>query len=177
MLDPRTSVTGHGFLMWILSIFGERGAETYWERTRRNISTIYNSHEQAYIDFLTEIAPMLFSYNTTIARINETSRAGRYEAFIPLEGGFKEISFVGILEGAPNIFLARRFIDFMLTREFQTLLPVMHWRYPVITGITMPETFEVLPVPENDLTDMIHSRTALFSDIWIETWTRIVGIE
>jgi thiamine transport system substrate-binding protein len=163
--------------MWVMGIYGERGFETYWDRVRRNFSTFYYSHELAYTDFLTDIAPMMFSYNTTVARINETARAGRYEAFIPLEGGFREISFVGILEGSPNIFLARRFIDFMLTREFQTLLPTMHWRYPVISSITLPESFASLPVPQNNITDIIHSRNALFADIWIETWVRIMGIE
>jgi ABC-type thiamine transport system substrate-binding protein len=65
----------------------------------------------------------------------------------------------------------------MLTREIQTLLPVMHWRYPVISGIELPESFDELPVPQNNLTESIHARTALFSDIWIDTWIRIMGLE
>jgi thiamine transport system substrate-binding protein len=120
---------------------------------------------------------MLFSYNTTLARINDTVRTNRYKAFIPEEGGFKEISFAGILDGSPNMFLARRFIDFMLTREFQAYLPTMHWRYPMISGITLPESFASIPIPENDLTETIHSRNTIFTDNWMDTWVRIMGID
>ena len=175
LIDPRTSATGYGLLVWTLSVFGERGFVPYWRSLKDNVLTIPASWSEAYTAFLTDEAPIVLSYATSPAYHIEVDNSYKYKAFIPQEGALKEIELAGILKGAKNMYLAKRFIEFMLTHDFQKHIPTTQWMFPVIDGVELPKGFAACPIPESDLSDKAFENSDFFSDKWIDVWINTVS--
>jgi ABC-type sulfate transport system permease component len=56
---------------------------------------------------------------------------------------FRQIEFVGILKGTPHGELARRFVDFMLSAEFQADIPGQMFVYPVHPRVSVPDDHQL----------------------------------
>jgi len=174
LIDPRTSATGYGMLIWSLGLFTDRGFEIFWQRFRSNILTFPASWTEAYTAFRTGEAPIVLSYSTSPAYHIHEEHTDRYKSFIPIEGGLKEIEFAGIISGAKNLFLAKKFIEYMLTLDFQQHVPTNQWMYPVIEGVELPPSFDDLPLPTKDLSESVFSKPNYFADQWLDVWVRAV---
>jgi len=59
--DPRTSSPGLGFLLWTVSVYGEKYID-YWKRLKPNILTITEGWDTAYGLFTSGETPMVLSY-------------------------------------------------------------------------------------------------------------------
>ncbi len=169
--DPRTSSPGLGFLLWTISVYGETYL-LYWERLKPNILTITEGWDTAYGLFTSGEAPMVLSYTTSPAYHVEYEDTTRYRALIFREGNYLQIEGMGILKGSKNMELAKRFIDFILTEDFQEEIPLTNWMFPVNPRIKLPDSFRYAPTPE----------TILFLDAykiqknqkrWIDEWRRL----
>src|SRR5512133_1508346 len=53
----------------------------------------------------------------------------------------RQIEFVGILKGTQHRLLAEKFVDFMLSKQFQEDMPTQMFVYPVLPGVTLPDAF------------------------------------
>jgi len=72
--------------------------------------------------------------------------------------------------GTPHADLARTFLAFILTRDFQATIPTGNWMYPVIDlGDDLPQAFRDLPVPPHALLIDPDDVAAQRSD-WIDAW-------
>jgi thiamine transport system substrate-binding protein len=93
---------------------------------------------------------------------------------MPDAGTFRQVEFVGILKGAREEALARKFVDFMLSPDFQSDIPLQMWVYPARRGVPLPDLFRRLaPVPEQPA--MIDAAAIdLNRSSWIQGWTQIV---
>jgi thiamine transport system substrate-binding protein len=89
-------------------------------------------------------------------------------------GAFEQIEFAGVLKGAKQPELARRFIDFLLSPDFQKDIPTQMWVYPVAAGTPLPDVFQFAAAPTK-----IYSLTPEQIDAgrekWIEEWTKIIA--
>jgi thiamine transport system substrate-binding protein len=173
-IDPRTSSPGYGLLIWTLSIYGERGFDQFWDSLKNNILISPSSWNEAYSAFLAGEAPIVLSYATSPAYHIENENITKYKAFIPEEGGFREIGFAGIIKGSKNMYLAKKFIEYMLTEDFQKHIPEKQWTMPVINNIELPESYANLPVPTKDLSAEAFKHKNFFSDKWLDKWTKIM---
>jgi len=54
---------------------------------------------------------------------------------------------MGIIKGAKNRLMAQKFIDFMLTEDFQKEIPLTNWMYPVNPKVSLPDSFRYAPRP------------------------------
>jgi thiamine transport system substrate-binding protein len=83
---------------------------------------------------------------------------------------FRQIEFVGILNGTKNQDLARKFIDFMLSKPFQEDMPLQMYVYPVIPEASVPEVFvKNAQVPANPAS-LDPAIIAAKRDAWIKGW-------
>ncbi|HUV06435.1 MAG TPA: thiamine ABC transporter substrate-binding protein, partial [Spirochaetia bacterium] len=121
--DPRTSSPGLGFLLWTITVYGDRYLE-YWKRLQPSILTITEGWDSAYGMFTNGEAPMVMSYTTSPAYHVEFEQTKRYLALIFEEGNYRQVEGMGILKGARNRDAARKFIDFILTEDFQMEIPL-----------------------------------------------------
>jgi len=171
--DPRTSSPGFGFLLWTIAVYGENFTD-YWKRLRPNILTITEGWDTAYGLFTSGEAPMVLSYTTSPAYHVQYENTTRYRAIIFEEGNYLQIEGMGILKGAKHIELAKNFLDFILTEDFQKEIPLTNWMFPVIRGIELPASFKYAPKPDKilslDSKDIENNQRR-----WISEWLRIVS--
>ena len=171
MIDPKTSAIGMGALMWSLGIFGDRGFEQFWMSLKNNIVSISPNLNDAYASFIAGGAPIILSYVSRPAYYREVENIQRFSAFIPQEGRLKEIEFAGILNDAENLFLARRFIEFMLSFDFQSHIPTTMWKYPVIDSVDLPYGLASIQLPVNSYSERVFEQTQFFNSTWADEWS------
>jgi thiamine transport system substrate-binding protein len=171
--DPRTSSPGLGFLLWTIAVYGEEYLE-YWKRLQPNLLTITDGWDTAYGMFTSGEAPMVLSYTTSPAYHVEYEQTERYRALLFEEGNYLQIEGMGILKGAPHPELARRFIDFILTEDFQAEIPLTNWMYPVDPRVATPDSFRFAPKPERAL-QLPAAEIRNNRDRWINAWVKQVS--
>jgi thiamine transport system substrate-binding protein len=81
---------------------------------------------------------------------------------------------VGLLKGAKEPALARRFIDFMLSTTFQQDIPLQMWVYPSNSQAAIPSLFaQLASLPANPAA-LDPAAIDAKRDTWIRKWTQIV---
>ena len=64
------------------------------------------------------------------------------------EGNYISIEFAGILKKSKNQKIANDFLNFMLTDDFQSVIPSTNIMYPVTNLNHLPEAFKNLEIPK-----------------------------
>lgn len=185
--NPATSSPGLAFLLTTIASFGEEGDYTwidFWRDLRQNEVLVVNGWSDAYFEHFSGASgsqgsyPLVVSYATSPAAEVYFSEGALEEPptdnILPNRGSFRQIEFAGILKGAKNPELARRWMDFMLSKTFQEDIPLNMFVYPVLPEADLPEVFQQFaPIPEEPATmppDMI----AANRERWIQQWTEVV---
>ena len=130
--DPRSSTPGLGLLMWVQAAYGDRAPEI-WAALADNIVTVTPGWSEAYGLFLEGEADMVLSYTTSpayhlIAEGDDTKAAAPFA-----EGHYLQVEVAGKLAATDQPALADRFLAFMGTEAFQSLIPTTNWMYPAVT--------------------------------------------
>jgi thiamine transport system substrate-binding protein len=127
--DPRTSTPGLGLVLWMKSVYGD-GAADAWKKLAPRILTVTPGWSEAYGLFTKGEAEMVLSYTTSPAYHEIAEGTQRYKAASFSEGHYMQVEVAALTKkGAANP-LARQFLTFMLTPEFQDLIPENNWMLP-----------------------------------------------
>jgi thiamine transport system substrate-binding protein len=166
--DPRSSTPGLGFLLWSVKNYGSR-YQDFWKKLKNNILTVTPGWDTAYAIFKKGEAPMVVSYTTSPAYhiINENS--DRYRAAIFPNGHYIQIEVAGIVKYSKKKDLARAFMDYMLSPQFQKEIPTKNYMYPVNSNVELPKAFKELPKPEKILL-FPQSELTKHLPTWIGKW-------
>ena len=87
---------------------------------------------------------------------------------------FRQIEFVGILKGTQYQALADKFVDFMLSKQFQADMPAQMYVYPVIQNATLPDAFVKFGQSPKQSSSLAPDVIAAKRDQWIQAWTDVV---
>jgi thiamine transport system substrate-binding protein len=87
---------------------------------------------------------------------------------------FRQIEFVGILKGTRQLTLAKKFVDFMLGRQFQQDMPLQMYVYPVSTSANLPDAFVKYAQIAAQPAELDPGMIASNRDQWIQAWTQAV---
>lgn len=183
--NPATSSPGLAFLMATVGYFGETGDYTYrdfWRDMRANDVLVTEGWDDAYWGHTTWAGdgdrPIVVSYATSPAAEVYFSEGALSEP--PTDNAlgdgacFRQIEFVGILKGTPNREIAERFIDFMLSAQFQEDIPLNMWVFPANESAALPQVFtDFAQVPQSPAF-VSPEDIATRRDQWIEAWTEDV---
>ena len=85
------------------------------------------------------------------------------------EGNYLTIEFAGILKSSKNKEQAKKFMEFILSPEFQLVIPSTNIMYPVINIKNMPIAYKALKIPKKALQinpKVLNSE----KQKWIEEW-------
>ena len=86
------------------------------------------------------------------------------------EGHYFFVELAAKINGTDNSDLADQFMAFILTPEFQTLIPTTNWSFPAaLPEDQWPEGFQALPQPEKVLF-YSEDEAAALRDKAIEAW-------
>jgi len=168
LMDPRTSSPGLGFLLWTVAVYGDNFAD-YWKRLKPSILTITDGWDSGYGLYTAGEAPMVLSYTTSPPYHVEYEETDRFKALIFEEGNYMQIESMGIIKGAPHRSNAEKFIEYMLTDDFQQAIPLTNFMMPVSNETALPASFDYAPISDKPLLlDTVDIEENL--DSWIATW-------
>lgn len=181
--NPATSSTGLAFLLATISQFGEDGYLDYWRALKANDVVIVDGWETAYYNNFSASSgrgpqPMVVSYGTSPAAeviFADPPVTEAPTASIDTAGScFRQIEFAAILKGTQNQALAEKFIDFMLSRQFQEDVPLQMFVYPVNPNATLPAAFtQYAQAPAKPAT-LDPALIASNRDQWIQAWAEVM---
>lgn len=177
--DPATSSPGLQFLASTVAHFGEDGPYSwreYWRDLRANGVLVADGWSAAYYTHFSQYGgdrPVVVSYTTSPAAevyFGELDEPPTVNV-IPAGALFRQVEAAGVLAGADEPELAGRFIDHMLSAEFQSQIPETMFVYPVIPGTSTPAWWrwaevEVAPAVLDVQPEAVER--------WIVEWTEIM---
>ena len=165
--DPRTSTPGLGLLTWMKALYGD-SAQNKWSQLNKKIIAVTKGWTDAYYNFfMAGEADIVLSYSTSPAAHIMFEENYDISASTFKEGNYISVEFAGILNSSKNKQMANKFLDFMISDDFQKVIPGTNIMYPV-TDVEMPEAFNKLEIPkflQLDPKDINDNK-----DTWINEW-------
>ena len=140
LMDPRTSTPGLGFVAWTVAALGD-AYTTYWAALKNNILTMAPGWSSGYGLFTKGEAPFVISYTTSPAANIEYDKIDYYKALVFEQGHIAQVEGAGILKNAPNKKGAQTFIDFLISEDAQSVLPLTQWMYPANKNVALPKSY------------------------------------
>lgn len=180
--NPATSSTGLAFLLATVAHFGD-GFTDYWQALKDNDVVVVDGWETAYYTNFSGSSgrgpqPMVVSYGSSPAAeviFAETRPDDAPTAsIVGPDTCFRQIEFVGILKGTQNRALAEKFVDFMLSEQFQEDVPLQMFVYPANPNAALPEEFTQYAQAPEQTAELAPDVIAENRDAWIQSWTDVV---
>ena len=181
--NPATSSPGLSFMLASIAHFGEDGWLDWWQALKDNGVTIVSDWETAYYTNFSGSSgrgpqPMVVSYASSPAAeliFAETELSESPTASLVAPGMcWRQVEFAGILKNTPNLALAEKFIDFMLSQNFQEDVPMQMFVYPVLPDALLPEDFVTASqIPENTAS-LDSELIAANRDAWVNQWADLM---
>ena len=180
--NPATSSPGLAFLLATIGRFGRQGYLDFWRQLRDNDVLVADGWEDAYYGHFTSASkgsrPVVVSYGSSPAAVvyyaEKPMDSAPTGALVNDGSAFRQIEFVGILKGTKKKDLARKLVDFMLSRPFQEDIPLQMFVFPVNRTAILPPVFKkyarVARTPATVAPDAIEKNR----EAWIEAWTDTV---
>jgi thiamine transport system substrate-binding protein len=181
--NPATSSPGLGFLLATVKHFGEDGYVNYWRSLRLNGVVVVEGWETAYYTNFSASSgggaqPLVVSYASSPAAEVVYATTPLTEAptasILGPDTCFRQIEFVGIFKGTSQPDLAKKFVDFMLSRQFQEDIPLQMFMYPVNTEAALPQEFINYAQAAAQPVTLDPAVIAARRDQWIAGWTEAV---
>src|SRR5262249_31371235 len=91
-----------------------------------------------------------------------------------LDSCFRQVEFAGVLDGTTHRVAARKFVDFMLSRQFQEDMPLQMYVFRGRDGASPPALFEKYAAQPRDPLSLPASQIGRHRDEWIDQWTNTV---
>jgi thiamine transport system substrate-binding protein len=180
--NPATSSTGLAFLLATVAHFGDAFTE-YWQALKDNGVVVVDGWETAYYTNFSASSgqgpqPMVVSYGSSPAAevvfadppVDDAPTA----SILGPDTCFRQIEFVGILKGTPQRALAEKFVDFVLSQQFQEDVPLQMYVYPVHPNAALPEVFTKYAQAPQAAASLAPEVIAQNRDAWIQSWTDVV---
>ena len=144
--DPRTSTPGLGLLTWMKALYGDDAKEN-WSKLNKKIISVTKGWTDAYYNFfMAGEADIVLSYTSSPAAHIMFEENYDISASTFTEGNYISVEFAGILKSSTNKEMANNFLNFMLSDEFQSVIPSTNIMYPV-TNIKLPDAYNELEIP------------------------------
>ncbi|EJB8405734.1 TPA: thiamine ABC transporter substrate binding subunit [Vibrio parahaemolyticus] len=165
--DPRTSTPGQGLMLWMKSIYGDDVTQA-WQKLASKTVTVTKGWSEAYSMFLNGESDLVLSYTTSPAYHLIAENDSKFATANFSEGHYMQVEVAAKVKGSKNSELAGKFMDFILSDEFQSAMPTGNWMYPV-TDVELPKGFETLSVPSKSLS-FSADEVAKMRKSWIREW-------
>jgi len=181
--NPATSSPGLAFLLATIAHFGEDGYLSYWSALRQNGLIVVDGWETAYYtNFSGSSAhgpqPMVVSYASSPAAeviyADPPVETAPTASILAPGTCYRQVEFAGILAGTRKQALAEKFIDFLLSIEFQQDLPLQMFMYPVNQQAELPPEFMLWAQVAQQPASLDPATISDQRETWIAAWTETV---
>ena len=169
--DPRTSPSGLALILWIKSIYGDE-ASNIWSKLSSKILTVTKGWSESYGMFTSGEAEMVLSFITSQAYHEIAENDKTKTALIMNEGHYVYVELAAKVYKEENNDLSNQFMEFILSQEFQEIIPLSNWSFPVnLPEEKWPVGFQNLPKPEKSIF-MIEENSVEIRKLAIEEWLK-----
>ena len=179
--NPATSSPGLAFQLATIARFGENGWRDYWSKLRGNDVKVDDGWESAYDGDFSQGAnqgnyPLVVSYASSPPAAVYYSKPQPKTSPIGtmLDSCFRQVEFAGVLKGTEHQAAARKFVDFMLSEQFQADVPLQMFVFPVRDGTPLPAVFSKFAEVAKSPSSLPPADIDAHRDAWIEQWTDTV---
>lgn len=167
--DPRTSISGLALVLWVQAVYGDK-AQMAWEKLAPKILTVTKDWSASYGLFTDGEADMVLSYTTSPAYHMFAEEDFTKKAAIFPEGHYFMVETVGKIAQTEEPELADAFMDYVMSRDFQSMIPTANWSLPAaLPKSDWPEGWAQLDLPQNVLFYSEAEAAAVQAQA-IETW-------
>ena len=173
-----TSSTGMAFLLATVAAYGD-GWPDYWKKLMANGAELTSGWEDAYeVDFTqgggSGKRPIVLSYDSSPAfTVPKGSKTSTTHAL--LDTCFRQVEYVGVLDGATNVDGARAFVKFMTSAEVQEALPESMYVFPVVDGAKLPADWASFAQQPTDPYAVDPADIASHRDEWLREWSDVTS--
>lgn len=181
--NPATSSPGLSFLLTTIADFGEEGYLDYWRSLKENGVVVVTDWDTAYYSNFSAssgkgLQPMVVSYASSpaaevIYASNPMTESPTASITAP-KTCWRQVEYAGILKGTKNQALARKFVDFMLSDQFQQDIPLQMFVYPVNSKATLPAEFVKYAQVASEPASLDPELISEMRDQWIKDWTEVM---
>ncbi|MFZ5910170.1 MAG: thiamine ABC transporter substrate-binding protein [Chloroflexota bacterium] len=181
--NPATSSPGLAFLLSTVAHFGDPGYLAFWADLRDNGLVVVGDWETAYYTNFSASSghgeqPLVVSYGSSppaeVIFAETALEDAPTASVIGPDTCFRQIEFVGILEGTRQRALAEKFVDFMLGQQFQEDMPMQMFVFPVNPQAQLPEAFVKFAQIPSQPARLDPAVIAANREQWIAAWTETV---
>jgi thiamine transport system substrate-binding protein len=181
--NPATSSPGLAFMMATIAEYGDPGYLEFWAALRENGVVVVSDWETAYYGNFSASSgqgpqPMVVSYGSSppaevIFAETELDEAPT-ASLVGKNMCYRQVEFVGILNGTEQQDLAERFVDFMLGVTFQEDVPMQMFVFPVNENAVLPEEFVIYAQIPDDPAQLDSAEITANREAWITAWDEVV---
>ncbi len=174
--NAQTSDTGRAFLLWTIHEMGSENYLDYWRALVDNDVRILDNWDAAYGAYSEEERPMVVSYSTDQVFANRYGQdMSRHQVGFLNDQGYANPETMAVFRDAEEADLGRRFMDFLLSPEAQSEIPVRNVQFPATDHADLPDEFDqyALEPPEG----VTFSYDELRGNVggWIDDWARTIA--
>jgi len=181
--NPATSSPGLSFLLATIGVYGADGYLDYWKQLAANDLQVVNDWETAYYTEFSGSSgrgprPIVVSYSSSPAFemiYAETPLDEPPTAAVTADNTcYRQIEFAGVLRGAKEPELARKWVDFMLSPFFQEDVPLQMFVFPVNPQTQLDEVFTKYLQNPAKTVQVAPEEIAANREQWLKDWTEAV---
>jgi len=194
--DPTLSSTGLGFLLWTIAVYGDpkinfdgllcKDWHDWWRQAAPDLRIApswgaafdiwYETSENRpiMISYGTSPAYGACLYNDTSAKAVLTHEKNKANAWLQIEG-------IGLVKNAHHKELAKKFIDWFLSKDLQDHIACNNWMYPANIYAEVPPCFAkaaIDPSTVNILNNILTPEMIKANlDQWLDDWESAIATE
>ncbi len=181
--NPATSTPGLAFLLATVAKSGESRYQDYWKSLRNNGVLVVNDWSTAYEKEFSGGTgkgprPLVVSYASSPAAevvfADPKPADGKSTTGSLDQTCYRQVEFAGVLANAKNTEGAKKLVDFMITKTYQSDLPLNNFVFPVLPGVTLPKEFTDNATLVARPLSVPPEQVAANRDQWVSTWTDTV---
>ncbi|WP_353648458.1 thiamine ABC transporter substrate-binding protein [Nakamurella sp. A5-74] len=176
--SPATSSPGLAFLLGTIAHFGADKWQAYWQQLKDNGVKITAGWNDAYtVDFSGSTGkgdrPLVLSYASSPPFEAAAGDTAAPTAAL-LDTCFRQIEYVGVLEGAQNPTGAQKVVDWMLSNGFQAAVPEQMYVYPVDAHTALPADWKKFAPVATAPAEMDPAEITANREGWISSWSDLM---
>jgi thiamine transport system substrate-binding protein len=180
--NPATSSPGLAFLVATVEHFGQDHYLDYWRQLKANGLKVVDGWDQAYNNEFTVgsagtgTRTVVLSYATSPPADVAFANPPKNDTAVGVvqDSCFRQIEFAGVLKSTSHADAAHKFIDFMLSKQFQEDMPLQMYVYPVRTDAALPDVFTKFAVKPPRPIEVDPNTIGQNRERWINDWTSTV---
>lgn len=173
--NAQQSDPGRAFLLWTIHEYGPEGYLDYWDALLENDVRILGDWSTAYNAYVGGESDMVVSYSTdqVFYADQEDVDWDRHTIGFLNDQGYANPETMARFTDAPNADLAATFMDFVLSREAQAVVPERNVQFPATTheGV-LSETFQEYAKRPPEPVTFTYQDLAGNVNEWVDTWAR-----